>query len=485
MFETMFGWSELAPVLPEIIILSTACIVLMLGLFISSEKGGLLVLTSILGIMFAAIATAKFHMGGNELTRQVLFNGNFVRDYMGDVLKIAVYMVMLFIFIYAKQYLRNKDIFKGEFYALMLFAMLGIMIMISGYNYITLYLGLELLALSSYALVAYDRENLQSNEAAMKYFILGAIASGMLLYGMSMVYGAVGTLQVDEIAIAVANTNNTILLSLGLVFIMVGIAFKLGAAPFHMWVPDVYQGAPTATALFISSAPKIAAFALAIRILAQSLEGLFDNWQHIIAVIAILSIIIGNLFALQQDNIKRLFAYSTISHIGFMLLGFLGGSEGYAASMFYIITYALMSVAGFGMIIVLSCKGFEAEKISDFKGLNQRNSWFAFMMLLIVTSMAGFPPLIGFFAKLVVLKAVIDQGYYILAGIAVVFAVIGSFYYLKIIKTMYFDDSESDQEITASFDVKYILSFNALLQLGLLLFIPAILSYCIKAIATL
>lgn len=483
--NSILGWSELTPVLPELIILATACTVLVLGLFTTKEKGGLLVLTSIAGVVFAAIATAKSHMGDQELVKQVLFNGNFVRDYMGDILKIAVYAIMLFVFIYSKQYLRNKEIFKGEFFALMLFGLLGIMIMISGYNYITLYLGLELLALSSYALVAYDRDNAQSNESAMKYFILGAIASGMLLYGMSMVYGATATLQINEISAAIIQSQDTMLVVFGLVFILVGVAFKLGAAPFHMWVPDVYQGAPTATTLFISSAPKIAAFAFAVRILGQSLDGLFIQWQHIIAVIALLSIIIGNLFALQQTNIKRLFAYSTISHVGFMLLGFLGGNEGYSASMFYIMTYALMSVAGFGMIIVLSCKGFEAENISDFKGLNQRNGWFAFMMLLIIASMAGFPPLVGFFSKLYVLKAVVDQGFYVLAGIAVVFAVIGSFYYLKIIKTMYFDESESDQEITAGFDVKSILSFNALLQLALLLFIPSILSYCIKAIETL
>ena len=478
----MFGWSELTPVLPELIILGTACLVLILSLFLSNEKGGLLVMLSIVGIAFAAIATAKSHMGGHDYSKLVLFNGNFVRDYMGDILKIAVYLTMIFVIVYSKQYLRNKKIFKGEFYALALFGMLGIMIMISGNNYITLYLGLELLALSSYALVAYDRENMTSNESAIKYFVLGAIASGMLLYGMSMVYGATGSLQLDAISTQIANTQSSMLLVLGLVFIMVGVAFKLGAAPFHMWVPDVYQGAPTATTLFIASAPKIAAFAFAVRILGQSLDGLFVNWQHIVAVLAMLSIIIGNLFALQQDNIKRLFAYSTISHIGFMLLGFLGGNEGYSASMFYIITYAIMSVAGFGMIIVLSCKGFEAEKISDFKGLNQRNGWFAFMMLLIIASIAGFPPLIGFFSKLYVIKAVVDQGFYVLAGIAVVFAVIGSFYYLRVIKTMYFDESESDQEITAGYDVKSILSFNALLQLALLLFVPSILSFCIKAV---
>ncbi|HFC30523.1 MAG TPA: NADH-quinone oxidoreductase subunit NuoN [Oceanospirillales bacterium] len=485
MNSTLITWSQLPPILPELIILATACTVLILGLFLKSDKGGLLVLTSIVGVVFAAIATAKSHMGAHELSKQVLFNGNFVRDYMGDILKIAVYVIMLFVFIYAKQYLRNKNIFKGEFFALMLFGMLGIMIMISGYDYITLYVGLELLALSSYALVAYDRDNARSNESAMKYFILGAIASGMLLYGMSMIYGATGTLQINQISTAVAQSDNNLLVVFGLVFIMVGVSFKLGAAPFHMWVPDVYQGAPTATTLFISSAPKIAAFAFAIRILAQSLDGILAHWQPIVVVIALASIIIGNLFALQQTNIKRLFAYSTISHIGFMLLGFLGGMDGYSASMFYIITYALMSVAGFGMIIVLSCKGFEAEDISDFKGLNQRNGWFAFMMLLIVASMAGFPPLVGFFSKLYVLKAVVDQGYYVLAGVAVVFAVIGSFYYLRLIKTMYFDESESDQEITAGFDVKSILSFNAILQLALLLFIPSILSYCVRAIASL
>lgn len=478
----MFGWSELSLVLPEIIVLITACIVLVLGLFSNSEKGGLLILTSVLGIIFAAIATAKSHMGTNELVKTVLFNGNFIRDYMGDILKIAVYVTLIFVFVYAKQYLRNRNIFKGEFYALMLFGVLGIMIMISGYNYITLYLGLELLALSSYALVAYDRDNKKSNESAMKYFILGAIASGMLLYGMSMIYGATGTLQIDEISSQIAQTDDTVLVVFGLVFIMVGVAFKLGAAPFHMWVPDVYHGAPTASTLYISSVAKLAAFAFAVRILAQSLESMFSDWQHIVMVVAMLSIVIGNLFALQQDNLKRLFAYSTISHIGFMLLGFLGGENGYSASMFYIITYALMSVAGFGVIIVLSCKGFEAEKISDFKGLNQRSGWFAFMMLLIIASMAGFPPLVGFFSKLYVIKAVVDQGFYTLASIAVVFAVIGSFYYLRIIKTMYFDESDNDQEITAGYDVKSILSLNALLQLGLLLFVPSILSYCEKAI---
>ena len=269
-------------------------------------------------------------------------------------------------------------------------------------------------------------------------------------------------------------------LTLGLIFVIVGIAFKLGAAPFHMWVPDVYEGAPTATTLFIASAPKIAAFALAMRMLGQGLDVLMVHWQSMLATLAIVSIVIGNLFALQQTNLKRLFAYSTISHIGFMLLGLVGGQDGYAASMLYIIVYTVMAVGGFGMIVLLSNKGYEADSIDDFKGLNQRNGWYAFMMLLLVGSMAGFPPLIGFFSKLYVLKAVVDQGYIGLAVVAVIFAVIGAFYYLRIIKVMYFDESETDQAISANIDVKTVLSINALAQLGLLIILPALFNYCIQ-----
>lgn len=475
----MFGWSELVPAIPEILVLSMACLVLLVGLFTDKSKGGFIVFLSVITMIFAAILTLKDHVAGAQFSNEVIFNGTFVRDEFGDLLKVVVYLLMIAVFFYAKQYLRHKNNLQGEYYALLLFGTLGIMVMISGYNFIALYLGLELLALSSYALVAYNRKDVNSNEAAMKYFILGALASGMLLYGMSLIYGAVGTLQINEISQAIAGQNNDLFLVLGLIFVIVGIGFKLGAAPFHMWVPDVYEGAPTATTLFIASAPKIAAFALAVRILGQSLDVLMIHWQSMLATLAIVSIVVGNLFALQQTNLKRLFAYSTISHIGFMLLGLVGGAEGVAASMFYVIVYTIMAVGGFGMIVLLSNKGMEAEQIADFKGLNQRNGWYAFLMLLLIASMAGFPPLIGFFSKLYVLKAVIDQGYIVLAAVAVIFAVIGAFYYLRIIKVMYFEESETDQAIDASFDVKTVLSINALAQLGLLIVLPVLFQYCI------
>ncbi len=478
----MFGWSELTVVMPELIMLGMGCFVLIAGLFVKKEKGGILILLSVLTMVFTAIVTLKDHMGEGQFIDQVAFNGTFVRDTLADFLKVVVYIIMMAVFSYSKQYLKHRDAFSGEFFALMLFATLGIMVMISGHNLIALYLGVELLALCSYALVAYNRKELGSNEAAMKYFLLGAVASGFLLYGMSMIYGAVGSLQLDEISSAVMGQQNSLLLVLGLVFVLAGVAFKLGAVPFHMWVPDVYQGAPTAVTLFIASAPKIAGFALALRLLGQGLEHLFVHWQNMIAILALLSIVIGNLFALQQTNLKRLFAYSTISHVGFMLLGFIGGSEGYAASMFYIVVYAVMSLGGFGMIILLSSRGFEAENIADFKGLNQRNGWYAFLMLLLLGSMAGFPPMIGFFSKLYVLKAVVDQGWYWLAGAAVLFAVIGAFYYLRVIKVMYFEEAESDQKIDANFDLKTIVSINALAQLGLLVVLPSLFGYCIKAI---
>ncbi|WP_395375535.1 NADH-quinone oxidoreductase subunit NuoN [Marinicella sp. W31] len=474
----MFGWSELVPVLPEIIVLGMACVVLLTGLFTDRKKGGILVFMTIMTMIFAAILTIKDYMGAATVDAQVLFNGTVIRDSFGDALKVFVYLLLIIVAFYSKQYLRQMENFRAEFFALLLFATLGIMVMISGYNLITLYLGLELLALCSYALVAYNRGQIQSNEAAMKYFVLGGVASGMLLYGMSMIYGAVGSLGIAEINAAITNPENTILV-FGLIFVLIGVAFKLGAAPFHMWVPDVYQGAPTAATLFIASAPKIAAFALAVRLLSQALEPMFVHWQSMVAILALLSIVIGNLFALQQDNLKRLFAYSTISHIGFMLLGLVGGSDGIAASMFYIIVYSIMSVGGFGMIVLLSHKGYEAENINDFKGLNQRNGWYAFLMLLLVGSMAGFPPLIGFFSKLYVLKAVIDQGYLWLAIVAVVFAVIGAFYYLRVIKVMYFDEAETDQSIEANFDVKTVLSINALAQLGMLITLPVLFQMCI------
>ncbi len=481
----MFGWNDLVVALPEIIVLSMACAVLLIGLVLPEEKDGLLVTATLMTLVFAALVTLRDHLGTDAFVAQEAFNGAFVRDSFGDVLKLFMYFVLAAVVVFAKQYLRNRSLFKGEYFALMLFALLGMMVMTSGQNLITLYLGLELLALSSYALVAFDRENLQANEAAIKYFILGALASGMLLYGLSMVYGATASLQLDEIArFASAHPDSKVLI-LGLVFVLVGVAFKLGAAPFHMWVPDVYTGAPTSTTAFIASAPKLAAFALAVRLLGEGLGGTQIHWQTMIAMLAILSIVIGNLFAIQQTNIKRLFAYSTISHVGFMLLGFLGGADGFAAAMFYIITYAIMAAGGFGLLIVLSGKGHEVENIEDLKGLNQRDGWLAFLMLLIIASMAGFPPLVGFVSKLWVLKSALEAGYLGLTVVAVIFAVIGAFYYLRLIKVMYFEEAATDQAIVASVDARFFLNLLAVAQLALVLLTPLLLSVCVAAVASL
>jgi NADH-quinone oxidoreductase subunit N len=352
--------------------------------------------------------------------------------------------------------------------------------MISASHFISLYLGLELLSLSLYALVAMQRDSTQATEAAMKYFVLGAIASALLLYGMSMLYGATGSLELGKVAAAVQHGigGNTVLV-FGLVFIVVGLGFKLGAVPFHMWIPDVYHGAPTAVTLFISTAPKIAAFAIVIRLLAEGLHGLVADWQGMLIILTVASIALGNIVAIAQANIKRMLAYSAISHAGFLLLGILAGSlNGYSSAMFYILVYALMSLGAFGMILLLSREGFEADTINDFKGLNQRSPWYAFMMLLLMLSMAGIPPLAGFYAKLAVLQAAFQAGFVKVVVFAVVLSVVGAFYYLRIIKLMYFDAPESHAPITAGPDTALLISINGLSVLLIGLLPNALLSIC-------
>ena len=355
--------------------------------------------------------------------------------------------------------------------------------MISANRYLSMYLGLELLSLSLYAMVAFDRENPNAAEAAMKYFVLGAIASGMLLYGMSMVYGMTGSLNIVEVAAAIDKMEgNNLVLVFGLVFMVIGISFKLGAVPFHMWIPDVYHGSPTTVTSYIATAPKVAGFAMVIRLLAESMGSLQADWQGMLIILSVLSMIVGNVIAIAQTNLKRLLAYSTISHVGFILLGLLSGNqEGYSAAMFYTLTYALMSLGGFGVIILLTRKGFEADNINDLKGLNQRSPWFAFIMLIIIFSMAGVPPTVGFWAKLAVLKAVINIDMLWLALVAVFFSIIGIFYYLRIIKVMYFDQAEDKNEIDCDRDMQIALSANGLSVLMLGLYPAALMSLCIAA----
>jgi len=471
-----FEIPNFTPALPEIFVLTMICIVLVVDLFLTDKNRSITYLLSQATLLGAAILTVVVQSAVPEFT----FSGMFVNDSMGTVLKLFIYLSTAVVFIYSRDYLIERDLFKGEFFVLALFAVLGMMIMVSANNLLTIYLGLEVLSLAMYALVALNRDSSVSSEAAMKYFVLGAIASGMLLYGMSMLYGATGSLDHTEIASFVSQgSTDDIVLKFALVFIVIGLAFKLGAVPFHMWVPDVYHGAPTAITLFISTAPKIAAFAMLMRLLVEGLGGLLVHWQDMLIIIAVLSIIAGNVIAIAQTNLKRMLAYSTISHVGFLMLGIIAGtSEGYSAAMFYVIVYALMSLAAFGMIILLSRNGFEADTLEDFKGLNQRSPWFAFMMLITLFSMAGVPPTVGFYAKLAVLSAVVEIGLVWLAVVAVVFSVIGAFYYLRVIKFMYFDKAVDSTPITSAYDMRAVMSANGLIILLLGIYPTGLIALC-------
>ncbi|MCU7923766.1 MAG: NADH-quinone oxidoreductase subunit NuoN [Candidatus Thiodiazotropha sp. (ex Dulcina madagascariensis)] len=480
-----FDSTQLIPALPEIFLLTLACVVLVVDLFIRDEQRIVSYAISQVGLILTLAITILV----SQPTTQILFDGSYIRDPMSDLLKAGILLITFLAFLYAKDYLRERGLFKGEFYTLGLFAVLGMLIMTSANSFLTIYLGLELLALCLYALVAFNRDSTQGAEAAMKYFVLGALASGMLLYGISMIYGATGTLRFDELAQLVTKGDlNRLVMVFGIVFLVIGLAFKLGAVPFHMWVPDVYHGAPTPVTLFLGSAPKIAAFALVMRLLVDGLADLhggWEGWQGMLIILAILSMAIGNLIAIAQTNIKRMLAYSTISHVGFILLGILAGTkEGYTAAMFYTLVYALMSAGGFGIVIALSRKGFEAENLDDYKGLNQRSPWFAGMMLLLMFSMAGVPPTVGFFAKLFVLDAVVSVELTWLALVGVFFSIIGAFYYIRIIKLMYFDQPIDETPLTVGMDTRLVLSLNGLAMLFLGLFPAGLLSLCKSAVGS-
>jgi NADH-quinone oxidoreductase subunit N len=437
-------------------------------------------LTQLTLLVAAVISWSMLDVG-----RELAFGGTFVHDPMAALLKTSIFLIAVGAFVYARSYQSTTGSLRGEYYVLGLFAILGMMVMISAHSLLTLYLGLELLSLSLYAMVAFDRDSSPASEAAMKYFVLGALASGMLLYGMSMLYGATGSLDLATIAAALADADErSMVLIFGLCFMVVGLAFKFGAVPFHMWVPDVYHGAPTAVTLFIGSAPKIAAFAMTMRLLVEALGSLAADWQGMLVILAVLSLALGNVIAIAQTNMKRMLAYSTISHVGFLLLGILAATQaGYSASMFYAITYALMAIGGFGMIILLSRAGIEADSLDDFKGLNERSPWFAFMMLVLMFSMAGVPPTVGFYAKLSVLQAVVNVDMVWLALVAVFFSVIGAFYYIRIVKLMYFDKPETEGPLQVNTDMQIAVSVNGLAVLGLGLFPGGLLALCTSVLA--
>jgi NADH-quinone oxidoreductase subunit N len=471
---------DLIAALPEIFVLCMAMVVLLVDLFLSARTRYISYILTQITVLGAAFITVSTHVPAVGYA----FNGMFVDDPLSDVLKLMVYLGTSMALVYSRCYITLRGMYRGEFFALVLFAMLGIMIMISGQNFLTLYMGLELLSLCLYSLVALDRDNARATEAAMKYFVLGALASGMLLYGMSMIYGATGALEISQVSSALFNgVADRSVLILGLVFVVAGVAFKLGAVPFQMWLPDVYHGAPTAVTMLVGSVPKFAAFAMVIRLLVQGLQVLTVDWQGMLIVMAVLSIVIGNVTAIAQTNLKRMFAYSTISHIGFLLFGFLSGSmNGYISSMFYVSAYVFMTLGGFGMILLLSRKGFEAENLEDLKGLNQRSPWYAFLMLLLMFSMAGVPPTLGFYAKFVVLQAALQAGFVALAIFAVLMAAVGAFYYLRIVKLMYFDEPEDTTPLVVQPDVALVFGVNGLAMLVLGLMPQRLMELCAYAV---
>jgi len=464
----------------EIFLLSAICAILLIDVFLDDSKRWITYGLTMLTLVGCAFVTVNYAVD----SRVVAFDGMFVADPMGDVLKLFTYGTVAVSLLYSREYLQRNGMFRGEFFILALVALLGVMVMVSAGSLLTAYLGVELLALSLYAMVAFDRDSGVAAEAAMKYFVLGAIASGCLLYGFSILYGVAGTLQFEELAVAVREVGaGNLGLIFGVAFVIVGIAFKFGAVPFHMWVPDVYHGAPTPVTLFIGSAPKIASFVLAIRVLAEGLDAMVASWQDMLIAISIGSMIIGNVVAIAQTNLKRMLAYSTISHVGFILLGILAGTtDGYRAAMFYTLTYVIMSVGSFGMILLLSRKGFEGDNIEDFKGLARNSPWFAAVMMMLMFSTAGVPPFVGFWAKLAVLGAVVNVGLSWLAAVAVLLSVVAAFYYLRIIKLMYFDEPTDAYNIEAGGTLRAVLSANGVAVLALGIFPSVLLDLCARVL---
>lgn len=465
---------------PEIFLLSTICLILLLDLFLREDCRTVTYLLSIVALLATALLVYST-MDGQKI---VGLNDTYVRDDLSGILKVSMLLLTALVFVYARKYLLDNKLWVSEFFVLGLFAVLGMMIMASANHLLVVYLGLELLALSMYALVALDRDNGRGSEAAMKYFVLGAVASGLLLYGISMLYGLSGKLDITGVAtyVAAQDVMANIPLLFALVFVVAGIAFKFGAVPFHMWVPDVYQGAPTAVTLFLGSVPKIAALAMLFRVLAESTAAAQPGWAQMLLVFGLVSILLGNVVAIAQFSLKRMLAYSTIAHMGFILLGTISGEQGYSAVLFYTITYALTAAGGFAILILLGRSGFEAETLDDIKGLNERNPWYALMMMLFLFSMAGIPPTVGFYAKLSIIQAVMQAGYLWPAVFMVVVSVIGAFYYLRAIKMMYFDKPDDTAPITAELDFNVLISVNGILMLVLGLFPGFLMGVCSLAI---
>ena len=468
--------SGLLYAIPEIFLGTAACVILLLDLFVADAHRRWIGVLATLSL----IATAFLSAAQPVSNPVVALGGLFELDRMAQMLKVVTLLTVAVVFVYSTEYLARRSMLKGEYYVLGLFAALGTMVLISAGSLITLYLGLELLSLCLYAMVAFDRDSGIAAESAIKYFVLGSMASGTLLYGMSIVYGVTGGLELASIAGVVhggfaANVG----LVFGIAFIIVGVGFKLGAVPFHMWIPDVYEGSPTCVTLFIGTASKLAAFALIMRLLPEALAGSQVDWSQMLVVLAVLSMALGNVVAIAQANIKRMLAYSTISHVGYVLLGVLSGTaQGYQAALFYMVSYVIVAGGAFGVVLLLARQGFEADRLVDYKGLNARSPWFAGMMAILMFSLAGVPPFIGFWAKLGVVQAVLGVGLTWLAVVAVLFSVVGAFFYLRIVKLMYFDEPTDTAPIGGSTLMRTVLSLNALLALVLGVAPQALIGLC-------
>jgi NADH-quinone oxidoreductase subunit N len=468
MGQTLLHASSFAPAVAEIWLVCAICILLLVEVFAGTRRPGLTATLTLLALAIGAALTVRY---GQVPHRQLLFDGTYVADELGVVLKLAGFLLVAVALLYSRVYLENRNIQRGEYYVLALTALLGIFVLVSANSLVTVYLGVELLALSVYTMAAFDRDSGVAAESAMKYFVLGAIASGALLYGMSLIYGLTGTLDLSQIAAQLHAPLNAGVV-LGLTFIVVAVAFKLGAVPFHMWLPDVYEGAPTSVTLFIGTAPKIAYFALALRLLAQALAGTESEWTQMLAALAVLTLIVGNVVAIVQTNLKRMLAYSTIANVGFIVLGFVAGTpDGYAAALYYTLQYVLVALGSFGVILLASAKGFEADQLDDYKGLHQRDPLLAATMMALMFSTAGVPPFIGFWAKLRIFQALWETNHLWLVVLAATMSVVGAYYYLRVVKLMYFDEPVAQQPQAAREPaVRFALGVNgaAVLALGLL-----------------
>jgi NADH-quinone oxidoreductase subunit N len=476
-----FSLATLIPAIPEIVLLTLASALLVIDAFQQRRDGALtywLSLITLVGCSLLCVVTVR-HVPVTTL------GGMFVSDPLSQVVKTIMLLTVAGTIVLSRSYLETRGMLTGEFICLALFGAAGMMVMISANHFLTLYLGLELMALSQYAMVALERDSAKATEASMKYFVLGALSSGLLLYGLSVLYGATGSLELTRVASAIeGGTANNTLAAFGLVFVVAGIAFKLGAAPFHMWIPDVYHGAATPATIIIGAAPKLAAFVFVMRLLANGLQGMTGDWQQMLVFLSLASMAVGNIVAIAQGNLKRMLAYSTISNMGYLLLGILAGnSAGYSAALFYVIAYAIMTLGSFGMILLLSRAGFEADTLEDFKGLNQKSKWYAFVMLILMFSLAGIPPTAGFFSKLFVLQAALDAGYTWLVVVALLLSVIGAFYYLRIVKLMYFDAPTGEITLERRMGTRWVLSGTAIATLFFGIVPAPLLNLCLNAIS--